>query len=152
MFEQLMDNEQLQSLLPFVRLWYAVPSQYKWKDDAGNIHTIQQGDGGEQGDALMPALFCLALHIALNHIHTRLPRGAYVLAYLDDIYVVCEPDDVANIYDLVQTTLRDTCHIDVNIGNPAIWGPAYSTTTSDHLGPPPVRRMEIRHGRSTPWC
>ena len=116
MFEQLMGREQLQSLLPFVRLWYAVPSQFKWKDDVGHIHTIRQGDGGEQGDALMPALFCLALHSALEQVKAALPQGAEVVAYLDDIYIVCNPTDVAEIYDMVQTTLRNTCHIDVNVG------------------------------------
>eukprot|EP00959_Pyramimonas_sp_CCMP1952_P101462 2122694-Pyramimonas_sp.AAC.1 len=88
-------------------MWYAVPSQYKWKDDHGRVHTIPQGDGGEQGDALMPALFCLALHTALEQIKAALPEGAEVVAYLDDIYIVCDPMDVAHIYDAVRTTLRN---------------------------------------------
>ena len=121
MFEQLLQNERLHGLVPFVRLWYAVPSQYKWRDENGNVHNILQGDGGEQGDALMPALFCLALHSALEHIKSGLPEGAEIVAYLDDIYVVCNPDDVANIYDAVRTTLRDRCRIDVNIGKLAAW-------------------------------
>ena len=88
MFEQLFMNEHLHGLVSFVRLWYAVPSQYKWKDQGGRVHTIQQGDGGKQGDALMPALFCLALHAALEHIRSILPDGAEVIAYLDDIYML----------------------------------------------------------------
>ena len=47
----------------------------------------------------MPALFCLALHTALDRVQAALPQGAHILAYLDDIYVVCDPGDVADIYD-----------------------------------------------------
>ena len=56
--------------------------------DSGQTHVIHQGDGGEQGDALMPALFCLALKPALEAIKAYLPDGAWVVVYLDDIYVV----------------------------------------------------------------
>ena len=48
------------------------------RDAAGHIHEINQGDGGEQGDALMPALFCLALKPALDAIQAALPDGAIV--------------------------------------------------------------------------
>ena len=37
-----------------------------WTDEDGQTHAIHQGEGGEQGDALMPALFCLGLHDALQ--------------------------------------------------------------------------------------
>eukprot|EP00959_Pyramimonas_sp_CCMP1952_P086873 1817321-Pyramimonas_sp.AAC.1 len=39
-------------------------------------HTIFQGDGGEQGDALMLGLFCLAINIALRRISDKLQPGA----------------------------------------------------------------------------
>ena len=29
-----------------------------WEDDGGEVHTIPQGEGGEQGNPLMPLLFC----------------------------------------------------------------------------------------------
>ena len=48
---EMVDGEQL---LPFARLFYSQPSTYLWDDDAGTTHRIQQGEGGEQGDALMP--------------------------------------------------------------------------------------------------
>ena len=35
------------------------PSKYLWDDDNGVTHTIPQGEGGEQGDAMMPLLFLL---------------------------------------------------------------------------------------------
>ena len=37
-------------VLPFVRMFYGVPSEYLWEDDAGDVHKIPQGEGGEQGD------------------------------------------------------------------------------------------------------
>jgi len=59
-FEQLHLIPALHGLIPFVRQWYSTPSVLAWTDAAGQTHIIQQGDGGEQGDALMPPLFCLA--------------------------------------------------------------------------------------------
>ena len=45
--------------LPFVRLFYGRQSRYLWEFEDGEIHHIPQGEGGEQGDALMPLLFSL---------------------------------------------------------------------------------------------
>ena len=73
--------------MPFVRLWYLHESVFYWFDDNGKRHTITQGDGGEQGDALMPGLFSLALHPALVAIQAELGPDCFVVAYLDDIYI-----------------------------------------------------------------
>ena len=45
--------------LPFVRMFCSSPSQYLWEDQEGEVHTIDQGEGREQGDPLMPLLFAL---------------------------------------------------------------------------------------------
>ena len=42
--------------LPFVRFFYGQPSRYLWEDQFGVVHNIDQGEGGEQGDGLMPLL------------------------------------------------------------------------------------------------
>ena len=47
-------------LLPYARMSYNRVSQYLWKDAEGTTHVIDQGEGGEQGDPLMPAYFSLA--------------------------------------------------------------------------------------------
>ena len=52
--------------LPFVRMFYGFPSQYLWDDDDGVTHPIPQGEGGEQGDAMMPLMFLLGQHEALQ--------------------------------------------------------------------------------------
>ena len=44
-------------VLPFVNLFYGSPSTYWWEDAMGTVHEVHQGEGGEQGDAMMPLLF-----------------------------------------------------------------------------------------------
>ena len=41
--------------LPFVRLFFGKPSQYLWEDDSGDVHTIQQGEGGSKGTLSCPS-------------------------------------------------------------------------------------------------
>ena len=64
-------------VLPFVRLFYDRQSTYLWEDDAGTVHHIVQGEGGEQGDPLMPLLFRLgaAWSVAGSPTHPRTHRA-----------------------------------------------------------------------------
>ena len=48
--------------MPFVRQFYGQPSMYLWESDDGTVLQIEQGEGGEQGDPLMPLLFALGQH------------------------------------------------------------------------------------------
>ena len=124
MFEALLGDTRLSNLVLFVRQWYATPSRYLWRDSSGAAEEILQGDGGEHGDAMMPALFCLALRRALQEIKEGLPEGSTILAYLDDIYVVCDRADTAAIFARMQEILARTCHIDVNLDKLAAWSKA----------------------------
>ena len=81
-----------EKILPFVRAFYGKPSSYWWEDDVGDVHAIQQGEGGEQGDPLMPILFCLGQHAALASVKRELLEGEQLFAFLDDLYVVCKPE------------------------------------------------------------
>ena len=47
------------SVLPFVRQFKGGTSSFLRDDACGNTHDIFQGEGGEQGDPLMPALYSL---------------------------------------------------------------------------------------------
>ena len=60
MLQALADVEGGSQVLSFVSMFYGAPSQYLWEDSAGRVHTIKQGEGGEQGDAMMPLLFSQA--------------------------------------------------------------------------------------------
>ena len=58
----------------------------------GLVHEVHQGEGGEQGDALMPALFSLGQHNALVAVQQQLGHDERMFAFLDDINVTSRPD------------------------------------------------------------
>ena len=72
-------------------MFYGAPSEYLWEDSGGASHRIPQGEGGEQSDALMPLLFAVGQHSALETASTQLWPGERIFAYLDDIYLVTMP-------------------------------------------------------------
>ena len=84
-------HEVAPELLPFVRLSYGRPSTYSWWDDQGRRRQIQQGEGCEQGDPLVPALFGLGQHDALRRAATTLRPDESLLAFLDDLYITTTP-------------------------------------------------------------
>ena len=59
MLSGLLNEEGSGQALPFVRMFHGSPSSNSWEDSCVP-HTIRQGEGGEQGNALMPLLFALA--------------------------------------------------------------------------------------------
>ena len=58
--------------MPFVMQFYGAPFSYLWEDQDGVVHPISQAEGGEQGDPLMPALFSLGAHPALQALQAQL--------------------------------------------------------------------------------
>ena len=58
MLEGLLRMEDGDQILPFARCFYGRPSTYLWEDEMGATQIIQHGEGGEQGDPLMP-MFCI---------------------------------------------------------------------------------------------
>ena len=58
----------------------------------GTVHHIPQGEGGEQGDPLMPLLYALGQHSALVAASERLKGDEILFAFLDDLYVKSSPD------------------------------------------------------------
>ena len=110
--------------LPFVRLFCGRPSQYLWEDDSGNVHTIQQGEGGEQGDALMPLLCSLGQHQALDEVVRGLLPTEKLFAHLDDVYVVTTPDMVATVYTLLQENLWVFAGVRIDGGKTQVWNAA----------------------------
>ena len=79
-----MNVEGMGQAVPFVRMFYGSPSSYMWEDASGVTHTITQSEGGEQGDPLMPLLFSLGQHSALEAIQEDLNEGEFLFAFLDD--------------------------------------------------------------------
>ena len=109
MFAELLAHPVLQVLVPHVRLWYGSKSKYIWTDASGHPHEVEQGEGGEQGDPLMPALFCLAVQSALTAAQGELREGEAVSAYLDDVYLLTTPDRCAEVLLIVSRHLQENC-------------------------------------------
>ena len=121
MLSGLRDMEDGAELLPFVSSLYGRPSTYLWEDELGVVHDIQQGEGGEQGDALMPMLFSLGQHRALVASAEQLQENEKLFAFLDDIYVVCDPDRVENVHQLLQRELWVHARISLHLGKTQVW-------------------------------
>ena len=114
MLSGLMDMEEGDRLLPFVRLFYSDPSTFLWDDEVGDTHEIRQGEGGEQGDALMPLLFSLGQHRALKAVARGLEEGERLFAFLDDLYVICRPDRVQAVHRTMVQELWDHARISLH--------------------------------------
>ena len=80
-------------------------------DEMGNPQDIPQGEGGEQGDPLMPLLFAFGLHRALTAVQERLVPGEKVFALLDDVYVICARYRVFEVHQLLQEELQNHTQI-----------------------------------------
>ena len=126
-------NPDTAPLLPMLRGLYGTPSTYLWYDQHSNPHTVLQGDGGEQGDPLMPAMFSLALHTALTSISPHLQPGETLLAYLDDLYVVSTPHRTVPIFNLLQANLDAHAGISLHLGKTRVWNAAGEEPTDIHL-------------------
>ena len=102
MLEGVLRIENGDQILPFVRMFYGNPSTYLWEDEMGVVQHIPQGEGGEQGDPLMPMLFALGQHQALVQTQARL-RNEKLMAFLDDIYITSpELDRVMEAHTVVE--------------------------------------------------
>ena len=91
MLERFLHMPKARAILTFVRLSYGSPSIYSWEDDVGTQRTVTQADGGEQGDPLMPLLFSIAIHTALEEAAAHLADGEQLCIFLDDVHVFCLP-------------------------------------------------------------
>ena len=108
-----------------MRQFYGRVSQCLWEDDAGVTHTILQGEGGEQGDTLMPMLYSLGQHRALEAIHSSFQPTETLMAFLDDVCAVTpSPDRVGGIYGCIQENLWVHSSIRIDGGKTQVWNEA----------------------------
>ena len=61
-----------------------------------------RGEGGEQGDPLMPLLYALGQHQALVAAKNRLAESEKVFAFHDDVFMVTSPARVGVAYTVMQ--------------------------------------------------
>ena len=119
--EGLLHMEGGDQLLPHVRMFYSSPSTFLWEDEVGTVHPIHQGEGGEQGDPLMPLLFALGQHSSLVAISNRLQLGERLCAFLDDLYVISTPDRTVHCHRVMEEELWRHARIRLHHGKTAIW-------------------------------
>ena len=94
------------SVLPFVRQFCFSPSGYIWQDADGVVHDIPQGEGEEQGDALVPALFSVSTpRWKLFRVNCSTVK---LCAFLDVLYAVCCADQVVPIFKFVPARVVDS--------------------------------------------
>ena len=69
----------------------------------------------------MPLLYALGQHGALEAVDSQLGPDEDIYGFLDDIYIVCQPERVCNIFEILRTELKRHAGIDINIGKTKVW-------------------------------
>ena len=136
------------AVLPFARLFYGQQSQYFWETDSEEVHIVPQGEGGEQGDAMMPLLYSLGQHAALEYVSRSLVLGEHLFAFLDDIYVVSKPGRVGRIHDLLAASLWRHSGIRIHHGKTQVWNRA---RIRPHVCDRLERAAQIVHPEARVW-
>ena len=77
--------------------------------------------GGEQGDAMMPLLFSLGQHGALQDASRTLGHGEHLMAFL---HFVSKPARVGPIYGSLENALWRNVGIRIHVGKTQIWNQA----------------------------
>ena len=121
MLSKLLEVPSLRNLLPFARVACAQPSSYVWEDADGVRHNIEQYVDGEQGDPLVPKLFSLGLHNALEDVQQNLDPGEFLFVYPDDVFILSSPRRTREIFNLLENTLLKRAGIHLHIGNTRDW-------------------------------
>ena len=89
-----------------------------------SVRRTLEGEEGEQGDALMPALFSLGLAQALREAQACLRPDELVVAFLDDLYIITAPDRAKAAYDVVTEIVAGRGGIQPNLGKTVCWNQA----------------------------
>ena len=69
----------------------------------------------------MPLLFSLGLHKSLISVSDRLLASERIFAFLDDIYLVCHPERVEAVCEIVRQEFRRQANIDIHSVKTKIW-------------------------------
>ena len=108
-------------VFPLVRHFHGTPSTDLWQNDEGITH---QGEGGEQGELLVPMLFALVQHPALVAAIRRFHVGERLFAYLDGVYVVTTPDRVGAVHAILSEALWRHSRIRIHGRKTQVWNAA----------------------------
>ena len=97
---------------------------------------------GEQGDALMPALFSLGQHPALKAVQSQLLEGETLCAFFDDLCAICKPNRAVPIFNLIQRELWTYSRVEVQMGKTQIWNRSGFEPFGFHLLTAAARRVD----------
>ena len=124
MLEALHNNPALAPLLPFVRTFHGKDSTYVWYDDEGGAPRDLAGRGGRARGPPHAALYALDQHAAPSQVDASLHEGEMFFAFLDDIYILCDPSRVGEIFLQVKQSLGRFAGVQVNLGKTKVWNRA----------------------------
>ena len=110
--------------ISFVRVFWGAPSEYLSEDSQGVVNTIPQDEGREQGDPPMLVLFAAGQHQDLEAVKDQLSDGDHLLAYLDDTFIVTQPESTGDSFRSLETELWNRAKIRIHGGKTKMWNRA----------------------------
>ena len=93
-------------------MFHGALSTYLWEDSSGVTHTIPQGEGGEQGDPLMPLSLLFGATQRVGGCARRFVRWRVLFRVVG--YVATTPDRVGDVYQSVDEHLWDHSRIRIH--------------------------------------
>ena len=78
----------------------------------------------------MPAMFSPGQHPVLTEVGGKLADSEAIFASLDDVYVVCKPDRVVEIFGQPREALRRHARIEEHMGKTKVWNRGWGETTA----------------------
>ena len=122
--------------------WYTHAAEHHWWDKDGSHFGVVAERGVDQGCPLSPALFSMAVRDKLDLLEQKVraldPNGK-VLAYLDDVYVVMEPEVAVQVLGICQE-LWSEVGLELNLVKTHVWSP--DPTASLPLEIPQVQSLQ----------
>ena len=73
---------------------------------------------------MMPLVFSVSQHEALQVAHRGMQDGEHLMAFLDDVYMAFDPDHVGPVYATVQDSLWEEAGIRIHVGKTKVWNAA----------------------------
>ena len=70
---------------------------------------------------MMPLLFSTGIQGALEEVSTLLLPGEQLCAFLDDVYIVCQPGRVRYLYDRLGEAVLRVAGIRLHQGKTRVW-------------------------------
>ena len=123
MFDALNELPNAREMIPFLRTFYGQQSKFFVSGvDEDSDFEVLQGEGGEQGDALMLALFSLGLNLALRDARAALSPDETAFAFLDDVYLLVKRCNARAMFDRYTEAIFDFTRVRTNLGKIRCWG------------------------------